>query len=214
MMPNTNRPSTTRAVTVEITGRDLREQAVHRGIVAVAFEDNGERAGGACGCFFEEIEDGIGNVMKMIVEKALRAIGSGDKFAAGNVDGGDAAGRNLADKFEGVVAVIEAVGKPETWASAVQLVCKGGVVNFFGGCPSGSTVSLDTQLIHYSNLTLLASFHHTPRTIRRALEFVEAGVIRAADFVDGECPLTQLPELFKSMVAGNSAIKTLVRVHE
>ena len=111
-------------------------------------------------------------------------------------------------------AVIEAVGHPGVWESAVHLVRKGGVVNFFGGCPSGTSITLDTTLIHYSNLTLLASFHHTPRAIRRALEFIEAGVIRAADFVDGECPLTQLPELFKSMAAGNHAIKTLIRVHE
>jgi len=111
-------------------------------------------------------------------------------------------------------AVIEAVGKPEVWEAAVRLVRKGGIVNFFGGCPSGTTVSLDTALIHYSNLTLLASFHHTPRTIRRALELIEAGVIRADDFVNGECPLSQLPQLFKSMAAGNHAVKTLVRVHE
>jgi hypothetical protein len=39
-------------------------------------------------------------------------------------------------------------------------------------------------------------------------------VIHAKDFVSGECPLTQLPELFKSMTAGNHAIKTLIRVHE
>jgi len=114
----------------------------------------------------------------------------------------------------GFDAVIEAVGRPETWEAAVQLVRKGGAVNFFGGCPSGTTITLDTTLIHYSNLTLLASFHHTPRTIRRALEFIEAGVIRAEDFVDGECPLSKLPELFKSMAAGNHAVKTLIRVHE
>ena len=111
-------------------------------------------------------------------------------------------------------AVIEAVGRPETWEAAVQLVRKGGVVNFFGGCPSGTRVSLDTELIHYSNLTLTASFHHTPRAIRRALELIETGVIRARDFVDGECPLSQLPELFKKMSAGNHAIKTLIKVHE
>ena len=110
--------------------------------------------------------------------------------------------------------VIEAVGKPEVWEAAVKLVRKGGLVNFFGGCPTGATVSLDTALIHYSNLTLLASFHHTPRTIRRALEWIEAGVIRADDFVDGECPLTQLPQLFKTMAAGNRVVKTLVRVRE
>jgi L-iditol 2-dehydrogenase len=111
-------------------------------------------------------------------------------------------------------AVIEAVGKPETWEAAVRLVRKGGTVNFFGGCPSGTSVSLDTALIHYSNLTLLASFHHTPRTVRRALEFIEAGVVRSDDFVDGECSLNELPMLFRSMASGNRSVKTLVRVHE
>ena len=108
--------------------------------------------------------------------------------------------------------VIEAVGKPEVWEASVKLVRKGGTVNFFGGCPSGTSVSLDTTLIHYSNLTLLASFHHTPRTIRRALEFIESGVVTAKDFVDGECPLTGLPHLFKSMADGNRAVKSLIRV--
>lgn len=109
-------------------------------------------------------------------------------------------------------AVIEAVGKPEVWEASVHLVRKGGRVNFFGGCPSGTTITLDTTLIHYSDLALLASFHHTPRTIRRALEFIQAGVIRAADFVDGECPLSQLPQLFKTMTMGNRVVKTLVKV--
>jgi L-iditol 2-dehydrogenase len=98
------------------------------------------------------------------------------------------------------------------WEASVHLVRKGGTVNFFGGCPAGTTVTLDTTLIHYSDLTLLASFHHTPPTIRRALEFIEAGVIRADDFVDGECSLTELPALLKSMTLGNRAVKTLVRV--
>jgi L-iditol 2-dehydrogenase len=108
--------------------------------------------------------------------------------------------------------VIEAVGKPETWQAATRLVRKGGKVNFFGGCPAGSTVSLDTNLLHYSNLTLYSSFHHTPRTIRRALELIETGVIKAPDFVDGEAFLDDLPGLFQSMSAGNRAVKTLVRV--
>ena len=110
--------------------------------------------------------------------------------------------------------VIEAVGRPETWEAAVQLVRKGGTVNFFGGCPSGTKVSLDTELIHYSNLAVLASFHHTPRSFRQALGFIEDGIIRARDFVDGECPLSRLPELFQKMAAGNHAIKTLIKVHE
>ena len=109
-------------------------------------------------------------------------------------------------------AVFEAVGKPSAWEAAVLLARKGGRVNFFGGCPGGTSVSLDTTLIHYSNLTLLASFHHTPRTIRRALELIETGVIRATDFVDGESGLSGLPELFRAMAVGNRAVKTFIDV--
>lgn len=110
--------------------------------------------------------------------------------------------------------VIEAIGKPETWEAAIRLVRKGGAVNLFGGCPAGTTLSLDTHTVHYSGLKLLASFHHTPRTFQRALEFIEAGVIQANDFVDGSWPLTRLPELFAQMAAGNRAIKTLVQVRQ
>jgi L-iditol 2-dehydrogenase len=110
--------------------------------------------------------------------------------------------------------VIEAVGKPDTWEAAVRLVRKGGLVNFFGGCPSGTTIQLDTGLLHYSSLTLKASFHHRPATIRAALALIEAGAIRSEDFVSGECPLSRLPELFKSMAAGNRAVKTLINMRE
>jgi L-iditol 2-dehydrogenase len=128
-------------------------------------------------------------------------------------------GHNLVGKIRGANdstfdAVIEAVGKPEVWEAAVQLVRKGGRVNFFGGCPSGTAVSLDSGLLHYSNLTLLASFHHTPRAIRSALELIESGVIDAQDFVDGESTLSQLPSLLKAMTAGNQVVKTLIRVRD
>ncbi|MCU0772467.1 MAG: alcohol dehydrogenase catalytic domain-containing protein [Verrucomicrobia bacterium] len=113
----------------------------------------------------------------------------------------------------GFDAVIEAVGKPEVWELAVRLVRKGGVVNFFGGCPAGTAITIDTTLLHYSNLTLRASFHHTPRTIRRSLQFIEDGVIRSQDFVSGTCSLDQLPALFRRMADGNRAVKTLINVH-
>lgn len=106
--------------------------------------------------------------------------------------------------------VIEAVGKPEAWQAATQLVRKGGRINLFGGCPAGSAASFDTSLLHYSSLTILSTFHHTPRAIRRALELIETGLVRAADFVDGEAMLDDLPVLFQTMAAGNRAVKTRI----
>lgn len=108
--------------------------------------------------------------------------------------------------------VIEAIGKPESWEAAVQLVRKGGLVNFFGGCSSGTVARLDTTRVHYSSISTVASFHHTPRTIRRALEFIERGIIRAGDFVDGECELADLPALFQRMAQGNRAVKTAIKL--
>ena len=108
--------------------------------------------------------------------------------------------------------VVEAVGKPESWEASVELVRKGGKVNFFGGCPFGSIVHLDTGRLHYSSIQLMASFHHTPRAIRRALELLEAGVISADDFVDGACQLEDLPEVLAQMSQGNRSVKTLVQL--
>ena len=171
---------------------------------------------GPIGLMFVALAKHLGCDVTVAGRRAARLEAAQKLGAARVIDIGDGTGlaakiREAADvQFD---AVIEAVGRPEVWEAAVHLVRKGGAVNFFGGCPAGATITLDTTLIHYSNLTLLASFHHTPRTIRRALEFIEAGVIRAADFVDGECALTQLPELFRAMASGNQAIKTLINVH-
>ena len=107
--------------------------------------------------------------------------------------------------------VVEAVGKPETWEAAVELVRKGGKVNFFGGCPFGAMIHLDTGRLHYCSIQLLASFHHSPADIRRSLELIEQGVISERDFVTGACSLDDLPSVFAEMATGNRAVKTLVQ---
>jgi L-iditol 2-dehydrogenase len=172
---------------------------------------------GPIGLMFTALAKNTGCHVAVAGRRAPRLEAARKLGAAEVIDIGD--GKNLVTKIRQATrthfdAVIEAVGRPETWEAAVHLVRKGGTVNFFGGCPAGTSITLDTTFIHYSDLTLLASFHHRPRTIRRALEFIESGKIHAGDFVDGECPLTKLPELFKTMASGNHAIKTLIRVHE
>ena len=53
--------------------------------------------------------------------------------------------RQLSPERRGADVVIEAVGRPEAWEWAVQMVRKGGTVNFFGGCAAGTKVQLDTN---------------------------------------------------------------------
>lgn len=110
----------------------------------------------------------------------------------------------------GVDVAIEAVGTPETWQLAARMVRRGGTVNFFGGCPNDSAVALDTSLLHYSEITCKASFHHTPAFIRKALESVSRGYITAADFVNRVEPLTNLREVLRHLMSHNGHMKTAI----
>ena len=111
----------------------------------------------------------------------------------------------------GADAVIEAIGQPEAWELATLLVRKGGSINFFGGCPTGTKVGLDTGLLHYSEITCKASFHHTPSHIRRALEYVAQGKVSASQLVNHEQPLSELPQvLFDLAHRRNGQIKTAI----
>jgi L-iditol 2-dehydrogenase len=111
----------------------------------------------------------------------------------------------------GADVVIEAIGRPEMWELAVQLARKGGSVNFFGGCPAGTKVGLDTGLLHYSEITCKASFHHTPGHIRRSLDLVAKGEASARHFVTAEEPLSELPRVLEELAHGsNHRVKTAI----
>jgi L-iditol 2-dehydrogenase len=118
--------------------------------------------------------------------------------------------RQLTEGGRGADSVIEAVGSPRTWEWAIQMVRRGGTVNLFGGCPRGSKVEFDPTALHYSEITIKSTFHHTPRFIREALDAVARGEVRASDFITGEIPLQELPGLFEHMKHRNGELKTAV----
>ena len=104
--------------------------------------------------------------------------------------------RALTPQGHGADAVVEAVASPETWQWAVEMVRKGGVVNFFGGCAKGTKVELDTNRLHYNNLTLCASFHHRPSVCRRAFDWIASGCFANEKFITSRAPLEQLVPVF------------------
>jgi L-iditol 2-dehydrogenase len=122
-----------------------------------------------------------------------------------------AAVRALTDEMRGADSVVEAAGNPATWRQALQMVRRGGVVNFFSGLPSGTHVEIEPAAIHYSEIKLISPFHHTPRFFREALEAIRRGDISARDFVTEEVPLTELPQAFERMKARSGEIKVAVR---
>jgi L-iditol 2-dehydrogenase len=122
-----------------------------------------------------------------------------------------AAVKVLTEDQRGPDAVVEAAGNPATWSMALAMVRRGGAVNFFSGLPSGTHVEIEPAAIHYSEIKLISTFHHTPRFFREALEAIRRGDISAHDFVTEEIRLADLPQAFERMKSRSGEIKLAVR---
>jgi L-iditol 2-dehydrogenase len=145
-------------------------------------------------------------------EQVEMARSFGAKAAVQTLPGTDviAAVRALTPEGHGADAVIEAVALPETWQWAVEMVRKGGTVNFFGGCAAGTQVTLDTNRLHYNNLTLRASFHHRPSACRRAFEWIASGRFACEKFITSRAPLEELVPVLERLMNRSNDIKTAI----
>jgi L-iditol 2-dehydrogenase len=109
----------------------------------------------------------------------------------------------------GAEVVIEATGRPEVWEQAVDAVGRGGCVVFFGGCAPGTSIRLDTRRTHYEELALLGAFHHTPGTIRRAVEILESGALVPDSLITHRMKLEEVGRALDLMAKGE-ALKILI----
>jgi L-iditol 2-dehydrogenase len=194
--------------------------------VVRGLEESGAQAGdtivvigaGPIGLMFMHVAELAGvNVIAVVKREdqtvAAKLFGASEVVQIGAVDDVVGATRALTPERRGADVVIEAVATPATWEWAVDMVRKGGVVNFFGGPPSGTKVALDTNRLHYGDITLKASFHHTPATCKTAFELVRSGRFKCAEYITGRVRLDEVPAVFARMMSrngGSREIKTAV----
>jgi L-iditol 2-dehydrogenase len=98
----------------------------------------------------------------------------------------------------GADVVIEAAGSERAWTDAIELVRPGGTVVMFGGLPRDAHPAVDAYRLHYEELSVRGSFHHTPGTVRAALVFLASGAYPWERLVTHRVPLDELPALFAS----------------
>jgi len=142
--------------------------------------------------------------------QTARRLGATATIDVSQVENPVTAVRDLTHRKLGADVIFEAVGSPVTWQWTTQMVRCGGTINLFGGCPRGTKVEFESSLLHYSEITIKSTFHHTPRFIREALDTIARGEISASDFVNGEIRLSQLPDLFQHMKNRNGQLKVAV----
>jgi L-iditol 2-dehydrogenase len=138
-------------------------------------------------------------------------LGAHEVFDMDEIDDVAATLRAHTEGERGADKVIEAVGIPSAWETAIALARKAGIVSLFGGCAAGTSISLDTYRIHYDELTLKGTFHHTPQTIRAALNLIAEGKVPAAEFIQATADLEDLPTVLTALAHGRAnAIKTAI----
>jgi L-iditol 2-dehydrogenase len=106
-------------------------------------------------------------------------------------------GRSLAGR--GFELVVEAAGAAETTEAAPTLARKGGRVLLFGGCAHDVRVTVDPARLHYDEVQVLSSFHHTPRHVRAALDALASGRIDPRPVLEAPVGLDGLAEALRAM---------------
>ncbi len=105
--------------------------------------------------------------------------------------------------------VIDTTGDPGVIEALPALTADGGTVLLFAGLPAGTRVSVDAHAVHYREVSVVGSFHYTPREVNDALGLLSSGAIPAGEIVPVRRPLAEWSAAFE-MARSGTALKVAV----
>jgi len=146
-----------------------------------------------------------------LVEERLNfaeKLGADETVNAGKVDAVETV-RQLTRGY-GADVVTEAIGLPATWEQALKLVRKGGTVLEFGGCPPGTEIKLNTELLHYGEVTVMGTFHTTPLHFGKALHLIASRTLDVRPLITRKMKLENIKEAFEILSTSKSEIKIAI----
>lgn len=103
----------------------------------------------------------------------------------------------------GLDVAITACPVPEVQAGMLKLMNYGGRINFFGGVPADrQPVPIDTNLVHYRELYLTGSTRSSILQFRKALSFVEQGLVDLKGIITDRYALRDILTGFENSRSG------------
>jgi L-iditol 2-dehydrogenase len=97
---------------------------------------------------------------------------------------------------------VDCTGRAEVWRLLPDLVVPGGRVLLFGGCAPGETVAWDAARLHYSEISLIGSFHYSPDDAREALRMLASGEVDPGPLLTDRGSLSDLPRFLAAQRRG------------
>jgi L-iditol 2-dehydrogenase len=111
----------------------------------------------------------------------------------------------------GADVVITAAASGKAQEEALLMTARGGRISLFGGLPKDNpTITLDSNLVHYRELTLVGANGSSPAHNKQALELIASGSVPVADLITHRLPLERVLDAF-GIVARGEAIKVTVQ---
>lgn len=171
--------------------------------------------GGPIGLLFVAALAAFGQTVIMADPNPERLQAASDLGAAKTIRidrGGGQADTIRAATLEGKGAwiTIDATGVPGVWVDAIESARAGGLVNLFGGCAPGTSIELDTHLVHYSELTIKGVYHHRPETIQKALQLLADDTFHAEQLLSDVQTIEGTEAALLSMI-NKQALKVIIR---
>ncbi|WP_250446589.1 zinc-dependent dehydrogenase [Actinotalea sp. C106] len=110
----------------------------------------------------------------------------------------------------GVDVAITAAASGAAQEQAMPMLARGGRISFFGGLPKDNpTITLDSNLVHYSELTIVGANGSSPEHNKRALQLIADGKVPVKDLITHLLPLDQVLEGI-GIVQRGEAIKVTI----
>jgi L-iditol 2-dehydrogenase len=110
----------------------------------------------------------------------------------------------LTDGF-GPSVVIVACSSAHAQADALEIVGKGGRVEFFGGLPkSAPTAVLNTNHLHYKEIVITGSYSEKMSDFQASQAMIQSGRFPAEKIITHRLPLDRITEAFSLMESGEA----------
>jgi L-iditol 2-dehydrogenase len=131
-----------------------------------------------------------------------------DAAICGDVDVVDAVMKLTEGRGADVVITAAASGAAQE--QALQMTARQGRISFFGGLPKDRpVVSVDSNLVHYRELTIVGANGSSPAHNKEALRLIASGAVGVADLITHRLPLAEALDAF-GIVARGEAIKVTI----
>jgi L-iditol 2-dehydrogenase len=110
----------------------------------------------------------------------------------------------------GADVIFTANPSPESHVTALKMAKNRARVNLFGGLPAGSTVTLDTNVIHYKELIVCGAHGSLPRHHQLAINLIAARRPDIRPYISHHFPLEQINEAFAA-AEGHKGMRVVVQ---